>query len=113
MSARTPAGKVLLAALVALVGLYLWWFGSQANPWVALVVFALPPALLAGGVLRNRPRAAFWSAVLALGWFSHGVMVAYSRPAEALFAWIELVLAVIVVFAASLPGLRARFSKKR
>ena len=56
---------------------------------------------------------AFWAAVLALFWFSHGVMVAWSRPMEAGLATIEIVLALVVILAASLPGLRARFGGRR
>lgn len=107
------ARKILALALIALVVVYAVWFGGRTPPsWGALAVFALPPAWLALGVLRGSARAGFWSAVLALVWFSHGVMVAYSRPPERTLAWIELVLAVVVVFAASLPGLKSRFGGK-
>lgn len=107
------ARKVLVLALIGLVALYALWFGGRTPPaWGALAVFALPPAWLALGVLRGSARAGFWSAVLALAWFSHGVMVAYSRPPERGLAWAELILAVIVVFAASLPGLKSRFGGK-
>ena len=34
--------------------------------------------------------------MLALFWFSHGVMVAWTRPGEALFAWLEIVLSLLV-----------------
>jgi uncharacterized membrane protein len=105
--------RVLLAALLALVLLYGLWFARQPDAWVSLVVFALPPLLLALGVALRRRTAGFWSAVFALAWFSHGVLVAWVRPEERLLAWTELVLAVVVVFAASLPGLRARFAAKR
>lgn len=113
MSLATPASRVLVAALLALTGLYAAWFGTQPDPWVALVVFALPPLLLAIGRWRGRRTAGYWSSVLGLFWFSHGVMVAWSRPAEAGYAWGEIVLALVVIFAASWPGLRARFVKKR
>ncbi|RDZ29619.1 DUF2069 domain-containing protein [Lysobacter silvisoli] len=102
---------MLLGSLLALAALYAAWFGVAAD-WVALAVFALPPAWLALGVWRGGARAGFWSAVLALAWFSHGVMVAWSRPPERLYAWAELLLAVAVVFSASLPGLRLRFGAK-
>ena len=55
----------------------------------------------------------FGLAALFLFWFSHGVMVAWSRPLEAGLATIEIVLALVVIFAASLPGLRARFGGRR
>lgn len=112
-SLRTRARAVLLFALAALAALYVAWFARDATPWAEWLVFALPPALLALGVWRRRRTAGFWSAVLALFWFSHGVMVAWSRPPERGFALAALALAVVIVFAASLPGLQARFAGKR
>jgi len=105
--------RVLVCALIALTGLYLMWFGGMPSPWVTLFVFAMPPAALAMAALRERRGAGFWAGVFALGWFSHGVMVAYTRAPERLFATAEIVLALVVVFAASVPGMRARFSKRK
>ena len=51
--------------------------------------------------------------VLALLWFSHGVMVAWSREAERGYALAEVALALAVVFSANYGGLRARFARKR
>lgn len=108
----TPARRLLRVALLALVLLYGAWFGA-ASEWVALAVFALPPLLLALALPRHGAHAGFWAAVLALLWFSHGVMVAWTRPPERWQALAEVALALVVVFAASLPGLRSRFAKKR
>jgi uncharacterized membrane protein len=80
---------------------------------VALAVFALPPLLLALMLPRHGARAGFCAGVLALLWFSHGVMVAWTRPPDRWPALAEVALALVVVFAASIPGLRARFAKKR
>jgi uncharacterized membrane protein len=113
MSAMPTATRVLVAALLALSALFTAWFAPQPMPWDELVVFALPPLLLAIARWRGRRTAAFWASVLALGWFSHGVMVAWSRQAEGLYAWGEIVLALVIIFAANLPGLRGRFSKQR
>ena len=107
----TITTRVLLAGLLALAALYAFWFARDG--WPALLVFAAPPLLLALGAWRGGNRAAFWAGVLALLWFSHGVMVAWSRPLERDLALVEIVLALVVVFAASLPGLRARFARKR
>ncbi|UNK49128.1 DUF2069 domain-containing protein [Lysobacter sp. S4-A87] len=109
MSARW----VLIVALLALASVFVAWFAPQPSPWVALAVFALPPVLLAVAALRGNRKASFWAGVFALGWFSHGVMVAYSRPGERAHATAEIVLALVVVFAGNLPGLRARFARKR
>lgn len=107
MSAR----GVLVAALAALVAVLAGWFGARAE-WVALAVFALPAAACLGAVLARRRTAGFWSGVLALLWFSHGVMVAWTRPGERGWALAETALSVAIVLAASLPGLRARFARK-
>jgi len=107
------ARHVLVIALLALAAVFIAWFGSQPSPVAELIVFAFPPLALAMGVLKRRRTAPFWAGVLGLAWFSHGVMVAWSRPAERGFALTEVVLALVIVFAASLPGLRARFAKKK
>src|SRR5690606_14567138 len=78
-----PSRIVLALALLALAALFALWFRTDAHYLAALLVFALPPLLTLVGVLCGSARAAFWAGVLALFWFSHGVMVAYSRPAEA------------------------------
>lgn len=109
----TVAQRILIVALLALAALYAFWFLPRPYPWAALLVFVLPPALLAVARWSGRARAGFWAGVLALAWFSHGVMVAWSRPGERGFALAGIALALVVVLAASLPGLRARFAKKR
>ncbi|GAA4998195.1 DUF2069 domain-containing protein [Pseudoluteimonas lycopersici] len=107
------ARNILIVALLLLATLYAFWFARDAHPVAAMLVFALPPTLCAVAVATSRRTAGFWSGVLALAWFSHAVMVAWTRPPERMFAWWALALSLAVVFAASLPGLRARFAKKR
>jgi uncharacterized membrane protein len=104
------ARRVVRAALFALVVLFAAWFGSR-HAWVALAIFAVPPLALAVWMPRAPVLAGFWAGVLALGWFSHGVMVAWSRPGERWPALAEVALALHIVRAASLPGMRARFSR--
>ena len=103
----------LALALVALALLFGAWFHDDRHRIAALLVFALPPLLLVPGALRGSRRAAFWAGVLGLAWFSHGVMVAWSRPAERGWALAEVVLSLVIVIAGSLPGLRARFGRRR
>jgi uncharacterized membrane protein len=114
MSARDPGARRWLAgALLALAALYGAWFWPGADRWAALALFALPPLAMAARLLRgDAPRLRFWAGVLALAWFSHGVMVAWSRPGERGFALAAVALALAVVFAANLPGLRARFGRR-
>jgi uncharacterized membrane protein len=103
---------VLTAALLALSALYVAWFRDDRHALAALIVFALPPALLAIGVLLGRRTASFWSGVAALFWFSHGVMLAWSEPVDRSYATIEILLALVVVFASSARGLMAKFGKR-
>lgn len=107
----TTARRILLTALLLLVLLYAAWFIGRAE-WFAFVIFAAPAIAFASGLLQRRPRAGFWAGVVALAWFSHGVMVAWTRSPERLFALAEATLSVVIVLAASLPGLRARFSRR-
>lgn len=114
MSVRpaTAANRWLAGALLALAALYAAWFWPGADRWPALALFALPPLAMGAWLLRgDAPRLRFWAGVFALAWFSHGVMVAWSRPAERGFALTGVALALAVVFAANQPGLRARFGK--
>lgn len=110
----SPSRLALAAALFALSVLFSLWFHDDRHRTAALLVFALPPLLLLVGVLQGDGRkAAFWSGVGGLFWFSHGVMTAWSRPLERAPAWCEIALAIAIVIAASWPGLRARFGGRR
>nr|WP_244664253.1 DUF2069 domain-containing protein [Xanthomonas phaseoli] len=103
---------MLSAALLALAALFAVWFHDDPRPLAALIVFVLPAALT--GVLAVRSaRARFWAGVFALGWFSHGVMAAWSQPQARVMAWLELLLALAVVGLVGGPGMAARFGRKR
>lgn len=105
-------GRVLVAALLALAALYAFWFATDPTPLAAWLVFAAPPALLAVAAWAGWRRAPFLAGVLALGWFSHGVMTAWAHPDRAELAWGTIALALTVVFASAWPGLRARFGRR-
>lgn len=102
---------VLYLALLALSVLFAAWFGGL-HEWVAVAVFALPPVVVVLLIAARRLRSGVVPGLLALGWFTHGVMVAWSRPAERWLALAEVALSLFVLFAACWPGLRARFAKK-
>ena len=107
---KLRASRIVLAlALGPLVLLFTAWFRGDSRYPGALAVFALPPLLLLVGVLRGSARAAFWSGVLGLFWFCHGVMLAWERAGERGYALAEIALALAIIVAASWPGLRARF----
>jgi len=100
----------LLLPLAVLAAVFLAWFRDER---MALVVFALPCLLAMIGVALRRRTAGFWAGVLALLWFSHGVMVAWTRAGERGYALAEIALALWIVLASSIPGLRARFAARR
>ena len=112
-TALPPSRRLLAALLLALAALFAAWFAGDARYLQALAVFALPPLLLAAGVLARRRTAAFWASVLALGWFCHGVMLAWERADGRAWALGEIALALGIVFAASWPALRARSGRGR
>jgi uncharacterized membrane protein len=115
MTGRTAQSRIVLAvALFALSALFTLWFHDDRHRLAALLVFTLPPLLLLAAVLRGgttASRGGFWAGVFGLFWFSHGVMAAWSRPADAGWAWGEIALALLVIGSANWPGLRARFGK--
>lgn len=105
-------GQQLAIVLFALAALYVLWFAHDRHALAAMLVFALPPALLGLAAWRGWTRAGLSTGLIALLWFSHGVMVAWTRAAERPFAFGEILLALAIISLASLPGLRARFSKR-
>ena len=107
------ARAYLAATLFALAALFVGWSLGHPHPLAGLLAFALPPVLLALAALRGWHRAGFTAGVLALLWFSHGVMLAWAEPAQRLFALAEAALALLVVHAACLPGIRARRERRR
>lgn len=102
----------LAACLLALAALHAAWFAREGSP-IGVAVFALPPLLLAALLRWRAAPARFWSGVLALAWFSHGVMLAWSEPAQRGFALAQTVLAVLVVLSANADALRAKRGRAR
>ena len=103
----------LAAALLALAALYGFWFANDTHALAGLLVFALPPVLVAIAALAGWHRAGFCAAVLALLWFSHGVMLLWSEPGLRLLASIEVVLSLVIIHAACLPGIRAKRDRRK
>jgi uncharacterized membrane protein len=104
--------RALTVLLLALAALYGVWFRDDAHRVASLLVFVAPPLLLALGAWRGARQAVFWSGVLGLGWFSHGVMVAWAHPGQRMPGLMAIVLSIAIILVASWPGLRARFSRK-
>ena len=107
-----PPRTVLLLALMGLAALVAGWFINDKHWLATQLVFTAPPLALAFALRLGWRKAGFWASVLALGWFSHGVMTAWSHPEVRLYGWIELLLALAIVLTSSWPGLRARLGRK-
>lgn len=103
----------LACALFALAATYVAWFWNDHHAIAALLVFALPPLLLGLVAWRGWKRAGLTAGLIALLWFSHGVMVAWTRPPERMFAFFEILLTLAIIGVASMPGLHARFRKRQ
>ena len=104
------ATRLLLAGLFGLAALFVFWFLGEG--WHTVAWFAGPPLLLAALNWTGRQKPAFWAGLFALGWFSHGVMVAWSRPLDRQLATIEIGLALLVFIGATIPGMQARFKRR-
>lgn len=103
----------LMLALMALAALYAGWFINDRHWLATQLVFTAPPLALAIALRLGWHKAAFWSGVLALAWFSHGVMSAWTHSGTRVLALLEVVLALLVILCGSLPGLRARIARRR
>ena len=114
----TTAYRNAALAIFALLGLRLLWHGylfppTRAPVWLMVAIFTLPilPATLLA--LRQHRHAPFWGAVMALFYFSHGLMEAWATPQVRLVALTEAALSVWLIVAASWGGLKARFNKSK
>ena len=105
--------RPLALALFALAAIYAAWFWHDRHAVAALLIFAMPPLLLGLVAWRGWSRAGLSAGLIALLWFSHGVMVAWTHPLDRAFAFAEILLSLVIIYLASMPGLRARFRKPR
>lgn len=105
--------RYLAASLFLLAAVFVAWSLRHTHPLAGLLVFALPPALLALGAIRQWPRIGFFASTFALFWFSHGVMLLWSQPESRGWTAAEVALSLLVIHAACLPGYRARRNKRQ
>jgi len=104
-------------AFFALVLLQPAWHGWLLPPralsagWAVAIALLplLPPAI---GLLRGRGSAPFWSGLLSLPYFCHGVAEAWANPPARVLAVVECALALAVVFAVGMHGLRLRRQRR-
>lgn len=94
-------GLVAWAGLVALQFVwYLWWAPPMGGSGLLALVLTVPVLLLPLLALRRgAERALLWVGILALAFFSHGIVAAWIAPAARVPALIETALSVIVIVA--------------
>jgi uncharacterized membrane protein len=103
--------RIGVGAWVALVVLQIAWYlviapPATGSPWLALAL-TLPALLLPLLALRTGvARALFWVGIVALFYFCHGVVAAWTSPAARLPAIIECVLCVVSILAIGAIGKR-------
>ncbi len=102
--------RLLCAALLLLATLFAIGFRQQPN---TLMLAVIPPLLVAYAIWKKRASAPFWASVLALGWFTYGVMESWTlHGAARLYALAVTGLALIIIAAGNYSALRARFAGK-
>ena len=112
MNSRVAKQK-LGGCLLLLAALYLMWLMDGRYPTATLLVFVLPPVALATAALSGWRLAGYWSSVLALGWFSHGVMRAWTDAPALLQPLWAIILSLAIIAVGSGPAARARLAARR
>ncbi len=116
-NAATQSTRATFAGVMALFALQWLWHGALFPPagnawfWLAFV-FSLPLALLALALWLRRSSARFWSGVIALLYFCHGVTEAWTIEAARNLGLAEAALSVAVILAANWAGLAKRFKRR-
>jgi uncharacterized membrane protein len=94
--------RVGLGAWAALVALQFAWYLVWAPPaggagWIALLLTVPLLMLPLLALQRSAERALLWVGILALGFFSHGVVAAWTSRGARVPALLECALCVLVV----------------
>ncbi len=116
-SESTQSTRATFAGVMTLFALQWLWHGalfpSAGATWYWLAVaLSLPLALLALALWRRRPAARYWSGVIALLYFCHGITEAWTVEAARSLALAEVALSVAIILAANWVGLTARFKRR-
>jgi uncharacterized membrane protein len=88
--------------LLALLLLWNAWLAPSRHFPVAmvLIVMLVPLLLPLRGLLHGRPYTHAWTSFLSLLYFTHGVVEAYSNPAERHYAVLETLFSVALFLGA-------------
>lgn len=93
-------GFLAWAGLVILQLVWHAWLAPPANGQIGLALaLTLAPLLLPLlALLRSAKRALLWIGIISLGYFCHGVVVAWGIPSMRALAVVEIVLCVLLIF---------------
>ncbi len=99
MTSRLWLG-LTLAGYFGTFALLVVWYGWLApspifRPALVLLVLCTPLLFPLRGLLHGRTYTVGWSLFLALGYFIHGVVEAYSTPTDRLYGLLEVGLTVL------------------
>jgi hypothetical protein len=112
----STALRINIACALALLGLQIAWHGFVRWPGGNAGLLVLLGAPVAATVLLHllrRPSARFWTGVVALLTFCHGVTEAWTLAGARLPGLAEAALSAAAVTSASWDGMRARFRARR
>ena len=91
MSGQKIALTGYFANLVLLVAWYGWLAPAQLLPRsLVLLVLVSPMLVPLRGLLHGRPYTFAWSGFMALFYFTHGVVEAYSNPVARFYGVLEI-----------------------
>lgn len=107
---RLKLRGVTAFALLGLSAVF-WWMMSPDMG--AVLAFAVPAVVMAVLVFLGWGPANLIAGMLALLWFSWGVMHAYVSPDDRVESLAVIFLSVVIVFAVSWVGLKVRKAKRQ
>jgi len=112
----STAVRLNAALALALLSLLVAWHGVARWPGASvglLVLLGLPLAAVLALHVAQRRSARFWTGVVALLTFCHGITEAWTLSGARLPGLAEALLSALAVLSASWDGLRTRFHRRR
>ena len=112
----SAALRINIACVLALLALQAAWHALVRWPGGnlgLLVLLGVPVAAVLLMHLLRRPSARFWTGVVALLTFCHGITEAWTLPGARIPGLAEAALSALAVTSASWDGMRARFGARR
>jgi uncharacterized membrane protein len=103
--------------IVSLLMYQVFWHCLVAPPektpaWLVTLLFATPLLPICLLVLLKHRTYAFWASILALFYFSYGVMEAWMSRDTWPLGFGQATISVWVIMTASWDGMKSRFTKK-